>query len=139
MAWQCGNCGQQTARGSVTFDEKGRRVRERCQHCAPEEFDSAFRMPSDNKVVAGHEAMPNLYKRGKDDVFRAKDELIADTADAWDKGPTARAAAHKAATRRTDPLTPEEIEKTKRWGDEVLAPLIREGGVAAVAGALNKE
>jgi hypothetical protein len=84
--------------------------------------------------------MPHLYKRGADDVYRAKDELIADTAALWDQGPTARAIERKQKLQRsrgTQSLTPEEIEKTKRWGDEVLTPILREQGIAGVVQALK--
>ena len=135
---KCGNCGQEASRCRVTFDQKGDPVLERCQHCAPEEFDDPFRMPTDQRIYTGPEAYPNRYKRDRNDVFQATDELIADTAALWDEGPTARAVKQKARTRRTDPLTPDEIAASKRWGEQVLAPIIREHGVAGLAGALNK-
>jgi hypothetical protein len=137
MAWRCGNCGAETSRGKVTFDEKGRMVRERCKYCAPEEFAEAFRAPSDQKIYAGPDAMPNMYTRDSEGVYHAKDELIADTAANWENGPTERARAHKAATRRTEPLTPAEIEATRRWGEEVLGPALRKGGMGAVMATLN--
>lgn len=84
-------------------------------------------MPSDDKVYTGPQAMPNLYKRDRNDVFQAKDELIADTAALWDEGPTERARRHKQQTRRTEPMSKEEIESANHWGREVLAPVIREG------------
>jgi len=139
MAWACGNCGAQASRGSVTFDHKGRTVRERCQHCAPEEFDSAFRNPTDNRIYPGPQAMPHLYKRDKNDVYQAKDELLADTAAAWEKGPTERAVQAKRDTRRTEPLTPEEIEKTRHWAEQVLKPALQKGGMGAAVAALNPE
>jgi hypothetical protein len=139
MAWRCGNCGARASRGSVSFDDKGKRVRERCQNCAPEEFDSAFRNPSDNKIYSGPEAMPHMYKRDSNDVFQAKDELLADTAAEWDKGPTERARVHKEATRRTAPLTPAEIEASRRWSEEVLKPALENGGIGAVVAALNPD
>ena len=137
MAWVCGNCGAETSRGSVTFDLKGRKVRERCQHCAPEQFDSAFRMPTDNKIYTGPEAMPNRYKRGADDVFHATDELIADTAALWDEGPTERLRRRREAIRRTEPLTPAEIEATRRWGEQVLRPALERSGIAGAVGVLQ--
>lgn len=137
--WNCGHCGQATSRGKVSFDEKGKRVRERCQNCAPDEFDTAFRMPTDNRIYSGPEAMPNRYKLGRDGVYHATDELVSDTAAEWDKGPSVRAAEHKARTRRTEPLSRAEIEANRKWGEQVLAPVIREHGVAGLAGALNKE
>lgn len=138
MAWACGNCGAETARGSVTFDHKGRIVREQCQHCAPEQFDTPFRMPTDSRIYSGPEAMPNRYKRGADDVYRATDELIADTAALWDEGPTERLRRRRDANRRTEPLTPAEIEATRRWGEQVLRPVMEQGGTAAVASILHE-
>jgi hypothetical protein len=137
--WTCGHCGEEASRGKVSFDPKGNPVRERCQNCAPEEFAEPFRMPTDQRIYSGPEAMPHLYKRDKNDVYQAKDELIADTAALWDDGPTSRAKAHKMRTRRTEPLSAEEIAANRRWGNEVLAPIIREHGVAGIAGALSKE
>jgi len=137
MPWLCANCGEETSRGKVTYDEKGEKVGERCPQCAPEEFDSPFRAPSDQKIYAGPDAMPNMYTRDAEGVYHAKDELIADTAAQWESGPTERARAHKAATRRTEPLTPEEIEATRRWGEEVLGPALRAGGMGAVVATLN--
>ena len=138
MAWVCGNCGAETSRGGVTFDIRGNPVRERCMYCAPEEFDSAFRDPTDNRIYSGPEAFPHLYKRDKDDVYQAKDELIADTADLWDTGPTEQAIRHKQATRRTEPMSADEIAAAKHWGKEVVAEAMRTGGSAAVAAILKR-
>lgn len=136
--WVCGNCGAETSRGGVTFDDKGDPVRHRCSHCAPEEFDGAFRDPTDNRIYFGAEAMPNRYKRGKDGIYRAKDELIADTAALWDTGPTEQARQHKVETRRTEPMSQDEIAQANHWGREVVAEAMRKGGAAAVAGILSR-
>jgi hypothetical protein len=133
----CGNCGQEAARSSITFDSKGNVVRERCPHCDPAYFAEPFRNPSDNKIYSGPEAMPRMYKLGADGVLYAKDELLADTAALWDGGPSERARRHKEATRRTDPMTPEEIEQARKWGEQVLAPALRNGGMAAATAVLN--
>lgn len=138
MAWVCGNCGEEASRGGVTFDEKGDPVRERCSNCAPEEFDGAFRDPSDNRIYTGPEAFPKLYKRDRNDVYQAKDELIADTAARWDTGPTEQARQHKLETRRTEPMTRAEIERANHFGQEVLAEAMRKGGAAAVAAILSR-
>jgi len=129
------NCGRESSRQRITFDQHGNALFCICPSCAPQDFADPFRAPSDNKIYSGPQAMPNLYKRGPDDVYRAKDELIADTAALWDEGPTARAIQRKRQERSS--LTPEEIEKTKRWGEEVLAPILREQGIAGVVAALN--
>lgn len=137
MAWVCGNCGAETSRGSVTFDLKGRVVREQCQRCAPEQFDSAFRMPTDNRIYFGPDAMPNMYKRDKEGVYQAKDELIADTAALWEEGPSERLRRSREANRRTEPLTPAEIEATRRWGETVLRPALERSGIAGAVGVLQ--
>jgi hypothetical protein len=112
-------------------------VRERCSHCAPEEFAEPFSDPTDKKIYSGPQAFPHLYKRDANDVFQAKDELLADTAALWDGGPTERARRLRQATRRTDPMTAEEIEQSRKWGEEMLAPVLRRGGVAAAAAVFN--
>jgi hypothetical protein len=129
-------CGRETTRLRITYDEKGAAREEICPGCAPMAFDEPFRVPSDNRIYSGPQAMPHLYKRGADDVFRAKDELIQDTVDLWDKGPTERAREHKARTRRTGSLTPAEIAASKHWGEQVLAPVVRENGIAGAAALL---
>jgi hypothetical protein len=139
MAWNCGSCGQLTSRGSQTFDHKGVMVREVCPHCDPARFEGAFRDPSDQKIYSGPQAMPTLYKQDKHGVYQAKDELISDTVEKWDKGPTERAKELKRATRRTEPLTAEELERTRIWGEKVLGPLLRAEGMGAVVGALQPE
>lgn len=136
--WVCTNCGAETSRGSVTFDSKGDPVRERCRSCAPEEFDEPFRDPTDNRIYTGPQAFPHLYKRDKNDVFQAKDELIADTAALWDTGPTEQARQHKLETRRTQPMSAAEIEQANHWGREVVAEAMRKGGTAAVAAILSR-
>lgn len=136
MSQACGSCGKRSTRRRVTFDNKGDVVREICSNCAPEEFAEPFRDPTDNRIYTGPQAFPHLYKRDKNDVFQAKDELLADTAALWDGGPTERAIRRKQATRRTEPMTKAEIEQSKKWAEQVLAPALREGGMAAVAGML---
>ena len=134
------DCGRQSTRQRITYDEQGHPARCICPMCAPGEFTEAFRDPSDNKIYTGPQAMPHLYRRGPDDVYRAKDELIADTVASWDKGPTARALEEKAKLRRdshSESLTPEEIERNRQWGEEVLAPIMKEHGVDGVIGALQ--
>jgi hypothetical protein len=138
MSRRCGNCHHETTRSRITFDNRGSVVLERCPSCAPEEFREPFRDPTDTRIYAGPEAMPNLYKRDREGVYQAKDELIADTAALWDGGPTERALAHKRATRRTEPMTPEEIAQSRKWAEQVLAPAIERGGIAAAVATLNQ-
>jgi hypothetical protein len=137
MSRQCANCKAETTRLRVTFDRHGAAIFERCPHCAPEDFREPFRDPTDTRIYAGPEAMPQLYRRDRDGVYQAKDELLADTAALWDGGPTARAVEHKRRTRRTTPMTPEEIAESRKWGEQVLTPALRKGGIAAAAAVLN--
>jgi hypothetical protein len=139
MSRQCANCKAETTRLRVTFDRHGTALFERCPSCAPEDFREPFRDPTDTRIYAGPEAMPNLYKRDRDGVYQAKDELIADTAALWDGGPTSRALAHKRATRRTEPMTQEEIAQSRKWAEQTLTPALRRGGIAAVAAVLNQQ
>lgn len=136
--WVCGNCGAETSRGGITFDNNGDPVRERCQHCAPSEFDEPFRDPTDNRIYLGPQAYPHRYKRDREGVYQAKDELIADTAALWDTGPTEQARQHKVETRRTEPMSQEEIVEANHWGQEVVAEAMRKGGSAAVAALLTR-
>lgn len=139
MAWVCGNCGAETTRSRVAFDEKGLPVRECCPHCAPPgDFADPFRDPTDNRIYTGPEAFPHRYKRDKEGIYQAKDELIADTAALWDAGPTEQARQHKVATRRTEPMSAAEIEQANHFGREVLAEAMRKGGTAAVAAILSR-
>jgi hypothetical protein len=138
MSRRCANCKTETTRTRLTFDRRGDVVFERCPNCAPEEFAEPFRDPTDTRIYAGPEAMPHLYSRDSEGVYHAKDELIADTAALWDGGPTERALAHKRATRRTEPMTPEEIAQSRKWAEQTLTPALRRGGIAAAAAVLNQ-
>jgi hypothetical protein len=124
MQWACANCGSLTSRSRTTFDQHGKQLQEICPHCAPQALDEPMRVPSDEKLYTGPQAYPHLYKQSADGVYRAKDELIADTAALWDKGPHEEAKARKRATRRTEPLTPEEQRKANEWAKNVLEPAI---------------
>jgi hypothetical protein len=138
MASACGNCKQQTTRKRSTFDDRGTVVVEICPQCSPDDFrDSPFRDPSDAKIYSGPQAMPNLYKRDREGVYHAKDELIADTAALWDEGPTARALRLKRQSRRTEPLTAHERAQSDNWGNEVLRPAVAKHGVAGALAVLN--
>lgn len=138
MQRKCANCHAEASRSSVTFDDKGRVVRECCPHCDPQHFAEPFRAPSDNKIYSGPEAMPNRYKLGSDGVLHATDELIADTAAEWDRGPLQRAIEHKRATRRTEPLSEAEKAATARWAEQVLRPALEQGGLAGAVAVMNR-
>jgi hypothetical protein len=124
MPWACANCGSETSRSRSTFEPSGELKQEVCPHCSPESFDGVIHMPTDLKLWPGPAAMPNLYKRGKDDVYRAKDELISDTVAGWDRGPEEERKERKRALRRTEPLTSDELRAAIRWGNECLKPML---------------
>jgi hypothetical protein len=124
MPWQCVNCGSETSRSLSSYDEENRLKSELCPSCAPEKFEGAVVTPSDQKIWPGEVAMPNLYSRDREGNYHAKDELLADTVAMWDKGETERRMDKKRATRRTEPMTQAEIDRSMRWGREVLAPII---------------
>ena len=134
--WIC-KCGQETSRGRTNFSPEGKVVGECCPGCNPEAFEGPIRVPSDLKIYSGPQAMPNMYRRGDDGTYHAKDELISDTVAGWDRGPTERACDWKRKHRRTEPLTPEEIRRSQEWGERVLAPALRAEGAANLVGALH--
>lgn len=120
---KCDGCGAETTRYRTNFDRKGNVIGGECASCKPENFTDPFD-PFD-RIASGPEAMPHMYKRDSNGVYQAKDELIADTVAGWDKGPTERAIERKRATRRTTPMTEEEIAAAKRWGDEKVQPSLK--------------
>lgn len=109
------DCGEYAARVLITL-AKGNVLLEKaittCAKCAPGEFSAPF---SIDRLVTGPEAYPHLYKKDADGIFRPTDELRQDTEDQITKpGPTAEAVERKRVTRRTTPLTPEEIKESDR-------------------------
>jgi hypothetical protein len=120
---KCDGCGAETTRYRTTFDKKGNVIGGECASCKPERFTDPFD-PLD-RLVSGPEAFPHLYTRDSEGVYHAKDELIADTAAGWDKGPTERNIERKRATRRTKPMTEDEIAAAQRWGDDVVRPQLK--------------
>ena len=120
----CGGCGAETVRTRTCIAANGAITAEICPNCKPEDFSDAWRDPSDKKIYMGPEAFPKQYKRDANGIYAAKDELLQDTVDCWDKGPTASRIEEKRATRRTAPLTEGEKDKVMRWAHEFLEPMI---------------
>jgi hypothetical protein len=109
------DCGEYAARVKVLM-AKGNVLLENpittCAKCAPGEFSEPFVI---DRLVTGPEAYPHLYKKGADGVYRPTDEFRQDTEDQITKpGPSQEAVERKRATRRTTPLTPEEIKESDR-------------------------
>lgn len=91
---------------------------EACPNCRPELFHDNFSDPTDRRIWPEQLAKPYLYERAADGTWRAKDILLADLDDAWNKDPDAEArdkwVEHKRKTRRTKPLEAWEIEQAER-------------------------
>ena len=113
----CNNCGEEGARVRSRWTEKGIALPDECPACAPQSFEK-FSAPSDKKIWMGYEAHPNEYEKRYDadglilvrkPEYRAEqeDRLRNETADERDA--RLRAEAEKRATRRTDPMTAEEM------------------------------
>lgn len=124
----CSGCGAESARVRRTMTYGGKLLAEDqqteiCPHCHPEEFSEPF--DPFGRIATGPEAMPHMYTRDAEGVYHAKDELMQDTADRWNLGETAKRAIQKRKTRRTEPLSPAEMEASKQFGQQ-LAPIYRE-------------
>jgi hypothetical protein len=116
----CRNCNASAAKVITTFTSGGiplKDPRDRCEHC-DDSLKVKATAPSDKKLYMGWEVEPNRYKKRDDGSFEASDEKLADQHDfvanaaakAEDEAHE-RAKAQKRATRRTTPLTPDEIRK----------------------------
>ena len=109
----CGNCGSESARVRSRWGEKGVQLADECPSCAPAQFEK-FTAPSDKKIWMGYEAHPNEYVQSADGGFDRKPEYRAEqeqrlTQETEDERiARERAEANKRATRRTDPMTPDE-------------------------------
>lgn len=118
----CGGCGEYSSRLRITMtDNRGRLLpedqrKEICQYCAPEQFNT----PCDPfaRYVEESQARPYLYDTLSDGSKRLKD---SPTADLWyemtrdqDEDAMQRAIEHKRRTRRTTPMTQEEIDAADR-------------------------
>jgi hypothetical protein len=120
----CGNCGAESKRCRVIFDERNSKRAEECAVCHPENFSDAFMAPSDRRLWWGQEVYPNRYKLGSDGILHASDELIQDTVDQWSHSYEDELKEKKRATRNTVAMTPEEIKEAVEWGEKVLRPSI---------------
>lgn len=110
----CGNCGAEGTRIRSRWNGDIR-LPDECPNCAPQSFE-AMKSVRDGTIAMGYEYMPTMYK--KTDVgYVAKDELLADTEAELSKpdmeGEAAyqKAVAIKRASRRTKPMTGDEIQK----------------------------
>jgi hypothetical protein len=115
----CKGCGAETLRTVTTFDVGVRK--EVCPQCDPNQFDSPVTDPSDKKIYVGWEAMPEKY-RIENGVAHAKDELLQDSEDLINRTPEVVEIEAKRRTRRTEPLSQEEIMRAEHWGRTVLRP-----------------
>jgi hypothetical protein len=127
----CGNCQSQTTRLQMVMTANGVLLpeghrQEACPHCRPELFHENFSDPTDRRIWPEQIAKPYLYERAGDGSWQAKDILLADLDDAWNKDPDVEArekwVERKRATRRTKPLEPGEIEQAEK----VWRPIVKE-------------
>lgn len=116
----CRGCGAEALRTSATY-LNGDFVGEVCSACRPDRFGEPVTDPSDKKIYTGYDAMPEKY-RIEDGVAHAKDSLLQDTLDLMNRTDEQIAIKQKRRTRRTEPMTPEEIKAAEHWGREVLRP-----------------
>jgi hypothetical protein len=124
----CRGCGAKALRTSARYIGKTL-LSEVCPSCAPEQFAGVkVTDPTDRRIWAGHEAEPDKYYAADDQgVKRAKDELRQDTWDAMNIDEEEQARELKRRTRRTEPMTQDEIAAAEHYGRTVLRPLIEEG------------
>jgi hypothetical protein len=127
----CGNCQSETTRLQMVMTSGGQLLpegqrQEACPSCRPELFSDGFADPTDRRIWPEQVAKPHLYERAADGSWQAKDILLADLDDAWNKDPDAEARAawveNKRKTRRTKPLEPWEIEQAER----VWRPIVKQ-------------
>jgi hypothetical protein len=123
------DCGAETTRITLTMTGGGKlldRPTSICPSCAPESFQEPFYAVSERKIVAEHIARPHLYTQLPNGEFVAKDIVLQGIQDVMDTDPDHEkrqaAIARKRATRRTQPLSPTEIEQAERkWRPIVRA------------------
>jgi hypothetical protein len=111
----CSNCGADTPRLRTVF--LGKETRDECPQCAPGSFEK-FTAPSDKKIAMGFEAHPNEYEKRYDEdgvfyirkpEYRAEQEQRLTQPAEDDRLREEQAVAEKRATRRTQPLSPDEV------------------------------
>lgn len=122
---KCGNCGAETFRVRSRWTDKGARLADECPECAPQIFEK-FTAPSDKKIWMGYEAHPNEYVMAADGGYDRKPEyraeqearLQAETED--ERTERLQAEAKKRATRRTSPMTPNELQDALRFASSLV-------------------
>lgn len=119
----CRGCGSEVSQTRTTFNAKAEVVKEECPMCAPNSFDPKWLR---ERGAMAWEAYPDKYVKiylpdGRTG-YRATDEWRQDSEDkirqSYARADQMNAAAldEKRRTRRTAPMTEEEIRKvTARW------------------------
>jgi len=114
----CSNCGAETTRLRSRWI-KGTQLTDQCPQCAPEEFEGKVTMPSDKKIHMGFEAHPNEYEKRYDQdgvyyvrkpEYRAEQEAHLQEIPEDEKAAQSKAAEQKRLTRRTKPMSTQEVE-----------------------------
>ncbi|MBV9179883.1 MAG: hypothetical protein JO356_01110 [Acidobacteria bacterium] len=142
----CSNCKSESRRVRSRWTDKGVQLADECPSCAPRTFEK-FTTPSDKKIHMGFEAHPNEYEKryDSDGVFyirkpeyRAEQEEKLKQPCADDVEAQERAEANKRASRRTDPMTPAELEQAIAKA-RILAGAIEQSHAQAVKEAREAE
>jgi hypothetical protein len=130
----CRGCGKEALRTVARYDGI-LLLEEVCPSCAPDKFHGVkVTAPTDRRIWAGHEAEPEKYYAADDQgVKRAKDELRQDIWDQWNVDEDELQREQKRRTRRTEPMTREEISAAESYGRNVLRPMIEEGRKASAS------
>lgn len=114
---RCSHCGTESPRVRSRWDDKGVQLPDECPSCAPGQFEK-FTAPSDKKIAMGFEAHPNEYEKRYDQdgviyvrkpEYRAEQEQQLQKPAEEDRVREEQAVALKRATRRTAPMTPDEL------------------------------
>jgi len=121
----CQGCGAETTRTSARYD-KGGLVSEVCPACSPETFQGEkVTDPTDRRIWNSHEVEPErYYTPDSENVVRAKDELRQDIWNEFNRDPEQERVEQKRRTRRTEPLTADEIRASEVVTREVIRPAI---------------
>lgn len=116
-------------RTSASYDIRMEFQSEVCPACAPEKFAGVkVTDPSDRRIWAGHEVNPErYYDADSNGIKRARDEERQDTWDAInidDEDEVWR--IKKRQTRRTTPMTQNEIAAADHFARTKLRPMLEE-------------
>lgn len=124
----CRGCGADAVRTSATYNKFMDLITEVCPACEPERFQGVkVTDPSDRKLWSGYEVEPErYYDPDSENVVRARDELRQDIWDEFNRDPDEQAREEKRRTRRTEPMSADEIAQKKAWGENVLRPQLEE-------------